>query len=129
MRKIEKIGFRLEHWQKVAALLMLYDVIAVNFAYFLALWVRFDCAFSEIEAKYLEAYLKFVPIYTIACVAVFVWLKMYNSIWRFASFPELLRVLMSTAVSGVFHVVAITLIFCCWVSGFLIDSFCWNAAE
>ena len=112
MSKEGKTGFRLEHWHKVAALLMLYDVIAVNFAYFLALWVRFDCAFSQIETKYLQAYLKFVPIYTVGCVALFIWLKMYNSIWRFASFPELVRVIFSTAISGVFHAVAITVIFC-----------------
>ena len=112
MKKVVKTGFRLEHWHKVAGLLMLYDIIAVNFAYFLALWVRFDCAFSTIEQVYLQAYLKFVPIYTVACVVLFIWLKMYNSIWRFASFPELLRVLLSTGLSGVFHVAGITLIFC-----------------
>ena len=32
----------LRHWQGVAIMLALYDVIAVNLAYFLSLWIRFD---------------------------------------------------------------------------------------
>ena len=34
---------RLEHWQLIALLLMVYDFAAVNLSYFLALWFRFDC--------------------------------------------------------------------------------------
>ena len=50
---------RFEHWHFIAALLVVYDVIAVNLAYFLALWFRFDCMFSEIPSKYFEPFLKF----------------------------------------------------------------------
>ena len=37
-----------EHWHIVAVLLMLYDVVVVIGAYCVALWLRFDCHFSEI---------------------------------------------------------------------------------
>ena len=47
---------KLEHWQVVTLLLMLYDFIAVVLSYCLALWIRFDCQFSRIETKYLQAY-------------------------------------------------------------------------
>ena len=106
-----KRKWRLAHWHKVSALLMLYDVIAVNISYFIALWFRFDCTYSEIPEHYLSAYLNFVPIYTLVCVAVFLWLRMYNSIWRFASFHELLRVLMSSVVSSALHIAGITVLF------------------
>ena len=43
----EEHGF-LKHWQGIALLLMLYDVVAVNLGYFLALWLRFDCHYTEI---------------------------------------------------------------------------------
>ena len=52
----------LRHWQVVNIGLMLYDVLAVNASYFLALWVRFDCRFSMIPDYYMEAFLKFAPI-------------------------------------------------------------------
>ena len=39
----------LQHWQAVSIYLTIYDFIAVNLAYFLALWLRFDCHYAEIQ--------------------------------------------------------------------------------
>ena len=43
----------LKHWHLIALYLMIYDFCAVSGAYFLALWLRFDCHFSEIKSLYL----------------------------------------------------------------------------
>ena len=96
------------HWQNIASLLAMYDIVAVNIAYFLALWFRFDCHFSSIPEMYLRAWQKFCPFYTIVCLLVFWRLRMYRSIWRFASIGELNRILLSSIVTGLFHIVAIT---------------------
>ncbi len=109
-QKIMKIC-HLEHWQLIALLLGVYDVISVNVAFFLALWVRFDCAYTHIPEHFLLSYAKFTPIYTIFCLFVFWALRLYNSIWRFAGFSEILRVLSASAITGIFHVIAITAIF------------------
>ena len=53
---------KIEHWQVIAMLLMLYDFVAVSVSYYLALWVRFDCKFSQIETQYLQAYYKSMAI-------------------------------------------------------------------
>ena len=37
-----------KHWHIVSLWLALYDIIVANIAYFLALWVRFDCRITEI---------------------------------------------------------------------------------
>ena len=100
-----------EHWQVITVLLVVYDVIAVNMAYFFGLWLRFDCHFSMIRMEYLSAWRRFALIYAIACVFVFWLLHLYQSIWRFASITELVRVAVSSAVTAVFHTVAITLMF------------------
>ena len=102
----------LKHWQIVNIGLAIYDALAVNAAYFLALWVRFDCRFSMIEEQYWEAFLKFAPIYTAACLIVFAGAKLYRSIWRFASYHELLRVAASTVVTFFIQTIGITLFFC-----------------
>ena len=47
---------KIQHWQVVSIGLILYDILAVNASYFLALWVRFDCRFSEIPDYYMEAF-------------------------------------------------------------------------
>ena len=52
-------------------LLIVYDLLAVNMAYFLALWFRFDCRFSMIGDEYLMAWLHFVPVYSVFCLIVF----------------------------------------------------------
>ena len=72
--------FRFKHWHKIALLMALYDVVAVSGAYFMALWFRFDCAFSAIPWAFFEPFLKFTPIYCLICVAVFLLLRLYNSI-------------------------------------------------
>ena len=102
---------KLEHWQIIAILLVIYDVVAVNLAFALALWFRFDCVLSEIPQHYVYVFLRFVPIYTVSCVIVFWRCRIYHSIWRFASFSELMRVAMATLISGVFHIVAISVFF------------------
>ena len=107
----KRTKFKLAHWQQIAVLLMAYDVVAVNLSYFLALWFRFDCHFSEIPwDEYMIPYLRFVPIYAVVCVAVFWCVRMYNSVWRFASYSEMMRMLSATGITGVLHVVLITLL-------------------
>ena len=81
--KTKKRG--LEHWQGIAALLMLYDVVVVNLSYLLVLWLRFECHANLIPKSYVQSWMKFVPIYTVFCLAVFLSLNLYKSLWRFAS--------------------------------------------
>ena len=95
----------------LTGVLMLYDIVAVNLAYFLALWIRFDCKFSSIDERYLQNYIHFAAIYTVFCLGVFWALHLYKSIWRYASFTELMRVLTSSFLTAVFHAAAITLLF------------------
>lgn len=96
---------KIQHWHFVNVLLLLYDIIAVNASFFLALFIRFDCRFSSIEKQYLEAYKEMILPYTIFCILVFYILRLYNSIWRFASFNELVRIVISTIITGAFHIV------------------------
>ena len=109
MREKMKKGF--EHWQVVTVYLMIYDAIAINLSYFLALWLRFDCRYTQIDTNYLHSFARFAPIYTVICIVVFLLLRLYRSIWRFASFNELVRVIVATAVTGILHTVLITAIF------------------
>ncbi len=100
---------RLEHWRVIALLLVLFDIIAVNISYIVALWVRFDCSITEMmhHAGHLWACLRFLPVYTVICLVVFYWQRLYNSIWRFASFNELMRVGLASVITTVLHVVGV----------------------
>ena len=109
--KKPKIKIDIRHWHVVTILMMFYDAIIVNASYFSALWLRFDCHYSKIDPKYFSAWLKFVPLYTMICIAVFLALKLYRSIWRFASYNELLRVMASSLITAVLHAAGISILF------------------
>ena len=81
-------------------MLMIYDFLAVTVAYFAALWIRFDCHFHSIPLNYLHAYYQSILIYAACCVLVFWLLKLYRSIWRFASYSELMRTILATVITG-----------------------------
>lgn len=94
---------RIEHWEVVTGILMVYDFMAICFSYLSALLVRFDFKFSSIESQYLQGCYKSVVFYAIFCVVLFWFLKLYKSIWRFASYSELLRVILATVISGILY--------------------------
>ena len=99
------------HWKQVAFLLVCYDVIAVNLAYFLALWLRFDCQINTITPEYITSWERFVPIYTIFCLFVFWGTRLYKSLWQYASYTELVYLIIATFITGLFHAGGITLLF------------------
>ena len=101
-------GFRLEHWHIIALGLMLYDSLALSFSFLIALWLRYDLRYSTIVPIYIERWKSFVPVYIMVSLGVFWILKLYKSIWRFASYSELLRVSMAIAICSVFHIIGIT---------------------
>lgn len=94
---------KFEHWQVVRLLLMVYDFAAVIVSFGIALWLRFDCKVTSIEPQYLTTYTKTIIIYALFCLVVFWFLRLYKSIWRFASYSELMRVILATVVTGVIY--------------------------
>ena len=103
--------FKFMHWHKVSFVLLAYDFIAVCFAYFAGLWLRFDGRFSMIPRSYLEPYAQFIVIYAAICIVVFTCLRLYNTIWRFASYNELSRVMWASFITSIIHIVGITVFF------------------
>ena len=68
----------------ISILLAVYDFLSICAAYFLALWLRFDGVFSEIPREFLNPYLSFIVPYALGALVCFYFLRMYNSMWRFA---------------------------------------------
>ena len=94
---------KIKHWQVFRLLLMVYDFIAVIVSFGIALWLRFDCKVTSVEPQYLTTYTKTIIIYALFCLVVFWFLRLYKSIWRFASYSELMRVILATVVTGVIY--------------------------
>ena len=106
----KKTKKHLEHWKVVTLFLMGYDFLAILVSYFGALWIRFDCRYQSIPREYLQMYARSIFVYAAVCIVIFWIAHLYRSIWRFASYSELLRVTFSTVVTacGYFLVMIVT---------------------
>ncbi len=79
--------------------LVVLDAVFINLSSFLALWLRFNMHISEIESWYMESVLDVAVWNTIITLAIFAVLKLYSSLWRFASIKELVYVIEGCAGS------------------------------
>ena len=95
----------LEHWQIIAGGLILWDFLFIHAAYFLGLWFRFDAVYSRIPREYFKIYLHFITPYAVGAIVIFHFLKMYRSMWRFASYVELVRVVEGSTLTSFLHLV------------------------
>ena len=109
MKKVEEKGNIHNYINNMSGVfMMLYDVCAVNLSFFLALWLRFDGKYSAIPEEYLYTYLYFVPLYTVICIVIFKGLKLYDSLWRFASYRELARVTLASVITIFVQIIGTT---------------------
>lgn len=90
-------------WYRIVLILGLFDGIAVNVAYFLALLLRFDFHFQSIPSVYYHMWIQSIPIHTVVSLVVYMALKLYQSIWRYVSIHELERTLIASTISMVLH--------------------------
>ncbi len=92
-------------------LLMLYDALAVNFAYGIVLLLRFDGFLHYIDVAYVHTFKWLIIPYGILAVVIFWFCRMYKSVWKFAGFDEMIHAVMGSAVaSAVYSVLATVLI-------------------
>lgn len=100
-------------WFCLRFILVLFDIFAVNAAHFLALVIRFYVAeqFHSVAPYYIDAYSHYAFWYTIVCLAVFGFFKLYSGIWKHAGFNDLNRIVFASAICFAVHVGG-TLLFC-----------------
>lgn len=106
---MKKGSEKFEHWKLISIYLVIYDIFAVNVSYLAALFFRFDIHISSIPPEYMQAFIKFAPIYTIFSLFVFHVLRLYNSLWQFASFDELNRIIISSIFTTLFQAAFMTI--------------------
>lgn len=91
--------------------LAFYDVIMSALGYLTVLWLRYDCTASHIPAEQFAAWYKFIGINALIIFVVFTLFKLYSSIWKYASYLEVVRVSMACLITAVIHSLMITFIF------------------
>lgn len=90
-------------------LLIIFDILAVNLSYGIALWLRFDLRFSSIPKEYLNGWLHGIPINTALVLGIFALFHLYRSVWEFAGYVELINTLGASLLLAVLNPVYMTL--------------------
>lgn len=80
------------HWLYRAAVLAVIDFVLMVLSFLAALLIRYDFSFSKIEPQYIEQSFIVIPVCAVLLILLLGFFKMYNSIWRFASFSEFARI-------------------------------------
>ena len=99
MKQIRKIFNETPKMMRVI-LLLIYYAIAVALAEFLALLTRFEFSVSQITSVYLDHALYYVAINIVVTIVIFAFLKLYNSLWKYASVQEMLNVFVACALAA-----------------------------
>lgn len=68
------------------------DFVMIVLSFSVALLIRYDLKFTKIEDIYIQQSLIIIPICAVLIIVLMAVFKMYNSIWRFASFSEFERI-------------------------------------
>ena len=94
-------------WFLLRFALVAFDIAAVNLSYFMALLVRFyvNFEFNEWAVRYIPAFLRFAPYYTVCCLVIFWIFKLYNSRWKYAGLNDLNRILLACLFTSAVQVV------------------------
>ena len=105
MMKEIKRPFNAQKALRVACL-VLADLILINLSAFLALYIRFEFDFRQLYATtFLRDMLIYAGINSACTILIFHILKLYNSLWEFASVSELVRITLGCFFSAVFYMV------------------------
>jgi len=100
-------------WRLIAAFLILFDMAAVFISYFAALYLR-DFNLNELlngaGKLAFNQFLHFIPFACVGTVLIFLGLRLYRSMWRFAGYSEFVRSIIANVLSCVLHGLIITII-------------------
>ncbi len=88
---------------KVIAIMIL-DVIATLFCFFMGLWFRADFVFENIRDTHLEGFLSMMGPWCAITILVFCCFRLYSSIWAFVSTSEVFRIVSAYVVLAVIGV-------------------------
>lgn len=83
------------------AALIIYDIISVIAASYLALLMRYNFSLKDVPGYFLHSINHFLPIGVILTLVILYLFKMYSSLWAFAGETELQNLVISSVISTV----------------------------
>lgn len=88
-------------------MLIILDIISINISSYLALLVRFELKWSSIEPECLIAVNRMCIFNTLITIIIFFVMRLYHSLWRYASVREMINVLLACIISALIHITSL----------------------
>ncbi|SCX03010.1 NDP-sugar epimerase, includes UDP-GlcNAc-inverting 4,6-dehydratase FlaA1 and capsular polysaccharide biosynthesis protein EpsC [Lachnospiraceae bacterium YSD2013] len=88
-------------WIERAIALAVADAFIVAFAAVCALWMRYDFSFQTIDKNFLSNAVHMLPFDIVSTLVIFWLCKLYQSVWRYASANELIKVAIAVVLEGI----------------------------
>ncbi|MGM9547902.1 MAG: polysaccharide biosynthesis protein [Oscillospiraceae bacterium] len=96
-----------ELFNRKTILYVLLDVFLINAAAFFALFVRFEFSFSFMQNGYWDVIRAVWAPGTLVCIVSFACFHVYSSMWRFASFKELMETGVASVIGSAFYMMVV----------------------
>lgn len=81
--------------------LIIYDIISVILASYLAIVIRYEFRVDEIPRHFMNPIEQVMPLNIIVTLAIFYFFRLYNSLWAFAGETELQNIVVSCVLSTI----------------------------
>lgn len=94
----EKHGFSI----MTKVFFVILDIVCINMSSYIAVWLRFN-EISGVDAVYMTSIVDMIPLNTVVTIAIYAGVRLYTSLWRFASIQELIYVLEGCLGSTIFN--------------------------
>lgn len=91
--------------------LIVLDIILINIAAFAALFIRFELSLGLIPTHYADAVLSYALVNTITTIIIFTLFRLYNSLWKYAGFDELVNIIFASVIAGVLQMIGMHYLF------------------
>lgn len=88
-------------------MLIILDVACINISSYLALLVRFELRWTSIEPECLIAVNRMCIFNTICTILIFFLLRLYHSLWRYASVREMVNIFLACIISALIHITSL----------------------
>ncbi len=103
--------------------LMAVDVCALCLASFFGLLVRFDLNPMRIPPEYTRAAERYLPFYIIATLVIFLFFKLYATMWSAAGIREVFHILAACTAASLVQIAGMTLLQCAVPRSYFLISF------
>ncbi len=87
--------------------LILYDVLSIVVASYVAILIRYEFTIRDIPEHFLSPVQTYLPINILITLAIFYFFKLYDSLWAYAGEREMQNLVMACVLSGVVNAIGL----------------------